>query len=64
MPNDFVDTFNNLIPSHIMKFILWQDEEDSDVEYQDEEHPLDDEEEEGVLESEDLSEVKNLHSNN
>ena len=46
MPNDFVDTFNSIIPSHIMKFILWQDADDfADVEVQDEEGQYSEEEE-------------------
>ena len=36
MPNDFVDTFNSIIPSHIMKFILWHDVDDSDADVQQE----------------------------
>ncbi len=37
MPNNFVDTFNSIIPSHLMKFILWQDADDfADAEVQDE----------------------------
>ncbi len=63
MPDYFVDTFNNVTPSHIMKFIKWQDEEDSDVEYQDVERPYSDEEEEvdeGVQDFEDLPKDRNL----
>ena len=38
-------TFNNLIPSHLMKFILWHDVDDSEGEVQDEGQYLDEEEE-------------------
>ena len=41
-------TFNNLIPSHLMKFILWHDADDSaDAEVQDEGVPYSEEDEEG-----------------
>ncbi len=52
-------TFNNLIPSHSMKFILWHDVEDSDADVQKEDpedvDDLDDDEgevdeEEGLVE--------------
>ncbi len=67
MPDNFVDTFNNVIPSHLMKFILWQDEEDLDVEVQDEPLYSDEEDEVAVdvlVDSEDLPEDKNLLFNN
>ena len=49
-------TFNNLIPSHSMKFILWQDVDDSaDEEAQDEDHSeYEDDEDEDVAEVEGL----------
>ncbi len=53
MPNDFVDTFNSVIPSHIMKFIVWHDVDDSDEEVSDEEVQYEEEEvEEDVVEPE------------
>ena len=46
MPNYFVDTFINLIPLHIMKFITWQDVEGfEDEEVQAEDVPYSDEDE-------------------
>ena len=47
------DTFINLIPSHIMKFIKWHDaDEISDVDEAESEQPLEDEEVEDVAEPE------------
>ena len=58
-------TLNNLIPSHIMKFILWHEDEDSDVEQSDEELQSEDEDEEveDVVELVHFSKNKNLVSN-
>ncbi len=56
MPNDFVDTFNSIIPSHIMKFILWHDDEESDVDVQQED------EDQYSEEDEDEEEVADVHS--
>ena len=39
-------TFNNLIPSHSMKFILWHDVDESDAEVEDADDPYSDEDEE------------------
>ena len=53
MPNDFVDTFNSIIPSHIMKFILWHEDADSDADVQQEDedqYSEEDEEEDEVVE--------------
>ena len=65
MPNDFVDTFNNLIPSHIMKFIKWQDEEDEslDEDEAEQEQLRDEGEVEDVVEPEHFYINKNHHSN-
>ena len=47
MPNDFVDTFNSIIPSHLMKFILWHDvDESADVEAEEDDQYSEEEEEE------------------
>ncbi len=64
---NLIDTFNNLIPSHLMKFLNWQDDEVLDAEYPDVERPYSDEEEEvdeDVQDFEDLPEDKNLLFNN
>ena len=50
MPNDFVDTFNNLIPSHIMKFILWHEDAVLDADAQQEDEDQYSEEDEDVEE--------------
>ena len=60
MPNDFVDTFNSIIPSHIMKFIIWQDDVDSDVDEAEPEQSYEDDEVEDVVEPEDSYIIKNL----
>ncbi len=59
MPNDFVDTFNSIIPSHIMKFIKWRDveAEQEPEQYSEEEDVPEDEE---APDYEDLPEDKNL----
>ncbi len=60
MPNDFVDTFNSIIPSHLMKFILWQDVDDSADEVAREDDPYS-EEDEDVDEVADVQPVAELN---
>ncbi len=56
-------TFNNLIPSYIMKLIQWRDVEDLDVDEAEREQLLEDAEEDEEVDYEDSPEDKNLHSN-
>ena len=58
MPNDFVDTFNSIIPSHIMKFILWHEDADSDADVQQEDEDQYSEEDEDVDEVEEVGQEK------
>ena len=60
MPDNFIDTFNSIIPSHIMKFILWHEDADLDAEYQDEEPPYEEEGEEEEAVHVHFSKNKNL----
>ena len=56
-------TFNNLIPSHSMKFIVWHDVDDSDEEVSDEEVQYEDDEVEDVAVQEHFYINRNQHSN-